>query len=232
MSPLRQEVERVLREIPIDFGGGCSVSKAYVIAWLIRRSRFRTSADIGVYRGRSLFPQAVAHRLFTGGTVYGIDPWCAEQAREYDNEELKEAISRFADETDFESIYRKVDALRHEFGCQKSCQLLRKTSSEAASYFKEKGTRFDLIHIDGNHDTQIVMRDVELYWPLLNKNGFIVMDDVSWKSVRPAYEALNRSMSLVFERVDAENDYAVFWNGSSRLSSTMHRAALRRVGQD
>src|SRR5437870_3270579 len=111
-TTLYQEVERVLQRIPVDFGGGCSVRKAYRMAWLIERFQLKRTLDIGVYRGRSLFPQAIAHARTTGGVAYGVDPYGSEEARQYDHEEWREALANFAETTDFEGIYENVMALR------------------------------------------------------------------------------------------------------------------------
>ena len=231
MTSLRTQTADLLKQIPIDFGGGCSVSKAYVMAYLIRRFGMKTSLDIGVYRGRSLMPQALAHKLYTGGTAYGVDPWSAEQAKENDNVKLKEKIDQFLVETDFEAIYREVDRLRKTQGFENHCQLVRETSMDAARYFGKKNITFDLIHIDGNHDTAPVLKDVELYLPLLNPEGFIVMDDVSWESVKPAYNQVADRLSRVFQRVDAMNDYAVFWNTTSPMKCSWMRFLLGFAGR-
>jgi hypothetical protein len=231
MKSLRSKTAELLAQIPIDFGGGCSASKAYVMAYLIRRFQMKTSLDIGVYRGRSLMPQALAHKLFTGGTAYGVDPWSTEQAKENDNLKLKEQIDRFLVETDFEAIYQAVDKFRKVQGFENNCQLVRKTSVEAASYFGEKNITFDLIHIDGNHDTAPVMKDVELYLPLLKPEGFIVMDDVSWESVKPAYDQVAGRLTRVFQRVDAMNDYAVFSNTTSKIKNAWMRFLLGFAGK-
>lgn len=36
---------------------------------------------------------------------------------------------------------------------------------------------FDLIHVDGNHDTHGVLNDLGHCWPILNIGGFILLDD-------------------------------------------------------
>lgn len=184
-------VQEFLRVIPADFGGGCSVAKAGLLASLIRHWGLRSTVDIGVYRGRSLFPQAIAHKHYTGGVVYGIDLWSAEEAKEENNLELKERIDRFVRKTDFEAIYEEVEAIRRE------CRF------------------FGLVHIDGNHDTERVTEDVSLYLPRVVRGGFVVLDDVSWDSVRPAYEQLAAEAMLIFERTEGDDDYAVFWKGNS-----------------
>ena len=186
---------------------------------------------VGVYRGRSLMPQALSHSLFTGGTAYGVDPWSAEQARENDNAQLKEKIDQFLATTDFEAIFQNVDRFRKAQGLENHCQLVRKTSAEAADYFGGRKVRFDLIHIDGNHDTAPVLKDVELYLPLLEPEGFIVMDDVSWESVRPAYDQVAGRLTRIFQRVDAMNDYAVFWNTTSPMKCRWLKLLLGFAGK-
>jgi hypothetical protein len=231
MSNINAEIERLLGGIPIDFGGGCSLEKACLMAYLIQRFKMATTLDIGVYRGRSLFPQALAHRSFTGGVAYGVDPWSSEEAVENDNVALKEKIDCFVRETDYDAVYASVESVRRTAELDKHCRLTRKTSADAADDFRREGLRFDLIHIDGNHDTAIVLKDVELYVPLLAERGFLVMDDISWESVRPAYELVAARMAHVYERVDAFNDYAVFWNRSSFAERLLLRSTLKRIGR-
>lgn len=231
MNELRTKIDSLLREIPIDFGGGCSVSKAYLLAYLIRRFSMRVSLDIGVYRGRSLFPQALAHKDYAGGLVYGVDPWSAEIARENDNLELKQQIDKFLDKTDFEAIYQGVVAFKKLREFDKHCILVRQTSEAAAGFFSKENILFDLIHVDGNHDTEIVMKDIELFLLRLRPGGFLVLDDISWDSVKPAYSFVATRFSRVFQRVDPCNDYAVFWNTSSKAKTAWLRMMLKFVGR-
>jgi len=225
------EIENVLAQVPIDFGGGCSVRKAFVMAWLIRRFRLATTVDIGVYRGRSLFPQAIAHRLATGGVVYGVDPWSAEEAAESDNLALRDAIEHFVATTDFEGLFQEVTLKLKEYGLARHTRIVRSTSARAASRFVDDGVAFDLVHIDGNHDTSAVLRDVRLYLPLVRPGGFVVMDDVSWDSVRPAVREVACHARLLLHRVAPErgDDYAVFQKGGSWLSVAVLSRRLRRL---
>jgi hypothetical protein len=228
MNKLYSDIESLLSEIPVDFGGGCSLGKSYLLAWLIRRYNLKTTLDMGVYRGRSLFPQALAHAKFTGGSVYGVDPWDAAKAKELDvPEELRARIDEFVEQTDFEKIYQQVLLLRQRLHYEDHCNILRETSANAARFFDTQGILFDLIHVDGNHDTNIVMEDVKLYLPLLKANGFVVLDDVSWESVKPAYQALNRRLGLVYKSTKPpKNDYAIFWNCNSYITIMMLRLIL------
>jgi hypothetical protein len=230
MSLLRREVESVLARLPIDFGGGCSVRKAYVMAWLINRFNLEKNLDIGVYRGRSLFPQSVAHRLAGSGLTYGVDPWCPEEADESDHAALRTEIKDFVVNTDFEQLYKDVLQRIADFDLAPHTRIMRTTSSEAAHRFRADGTRFGLIHIDGNHDTEPVLRDVRTYLPLLQSGGFLVMDDVSWPSVAPALTEASKQAKLVLWRVstDKTDDYAVFRKPGGSFAIALG-ARLRQV---
>lgn len=213
---LYEDLKQLLSEIKIDFGGGCSLEKAYIMAWLIANLQLKSTIDIGVYRGRSLFPQALAHKRFSNGIVYGVDPWDSELARENDNKELKEAIDDFLGKTDFREIGREVARYNFEKGFNDNCVLIQKKSEDAIAQFKDKNIVFDLIHIDGNHDTEIVMKDVALYLPWLAEKGFVILDDISWDSVKPAFDAVSSKCSLLYKKRDLENDYAIFWKNDNR----------------
>jgi Methyltransferase domain len=228
---LRTEIRDMLRGIPIDDGGGCSVSKAYLMAYLIRRYDMRSTLDIGVYRGRSLFPQALAHSRYTGGVTYGVDPWDTSEAVEHDNPKLQEVLDRIIANTDFQAIFESVASFRSRMGFDGHCVLIRKTSSDAISFFREGDITFDLIHVDGNHDAGRVTEDLRLYLPRLRPNGFLVMDDISWDSIRPSYKRLRSSMHLLYARIDGANDYAVFRAGGSPGERAMLKATLRVVGR-
>ncbi|MBI4978325.1 MAG: class I SAM-dependent methyltransferase [Spirochaetes bacterium] len=222
------EVRVVLDRIPIDFGGGCSLHKALVMAYLIKKFNLQNSIDIGVYRGRSLFPQAVAHKLGTGGVVYGVDPWSAVEALEKDNIPLRQKIDEFVKNADFDGIYNSVASLNTKYEYTAHCILIRKTSAQANIWFRENKVCFDLIHVDGNHDTGRVMDDIDLYLPLLNKGGFIILDDISWDSVKPAYTILEKKMSLLWKRTGSNDasDFAVFWNIKKPICNIFLKAEL------
>jgi hypothetical protein len=229
-DPLFAAVSAALEKIPVDFGGGCPPKKAYAMAWLIRAAHVRVSLDIGVYRGRSLMPQAVAHRDWTGGVAYGVDPFSKDEAIQRDNPALRERLDEFVQTTDFEQIYQNVLDVRDVLGVRANCVLVRKTSARAAAEFAARRMRFGLIHIDGNHDEARVSEDVELYLPLVGEGGFVVMDDVSWSSVKPAVDLVaSRAKLLFYESAPSvtELDYAVFRLGGSERRSRSLSESLR-----
>ncbi|HEY1797517.1 MAG TPA: class I SAM-dependent methyltransferase [Stellaceae bacterium] len=227
-DPLFGVIASALNLIPSDFGGGCPVPKANVLAWLIRHFNIRATCEIGVYRGRSLFPQAIAHKVATGGMAYGVDPYSPYAAMEYDNIELAERIGAHTRATDWEAMYDRVIELRGAFDLDRHCTVVRQASADAAIEFARQGLRFGLVHIDGNHDTAPVMKDVELYLPLLEPDGFVVMDDASWGSVKPAVAAVAARAVPIIEVPDSlAGDYAVFRLGPDDPGHESLREVLR-----
>jgi predicted O-methyltransferase YrrM len=232
LAPLRSAIDDVLAAVPIDFGGGCSVSKGTVLAYLIQRERIQRSVDIGVYRGRSFFPQALVHTRVTKGRVYGIDPYTKADAMEHDHKVLKDEIAQFVETTDFDQLFAEVDGLRDSLGFTAGSEIMRMRSDQAAPVLAERGEQFGLIHIDGNHDTRVVMADVDLYLPLLDPdNGFLVFDDISWPAVKPAVDKVSRDLALIYARVDTYNDYAVFWTGRSARKKSRLRKEVALAGE-
>jgi len=74
----------------------------------------------------------------------------------------------------------------------------------------ENDINFGLVHIDGNHDTEFVLKDVLNYVPLVKKGGIILLDDISWDSVKPAMEAINIRSHFIGRVINEKNDFAIF----------------------
>ncbi len=58
----RALLAEIVAAVPLDFGGGSSLTKALVFADLIAAFGIRDAVEIGVYRGRSLLPVAAVLR--------------------------------------------------------------------------------------------------------------------------------------------------------------------------
>jgi len=226
---LSAEIKKVHALIPQDFGGGCSHQKALLMSMVISKFKLKNTADIGVYRGRSLFPQAIAHQLYANGTAYGIDPYSNEAAVQNDRPDLQAQLDNFVATTDFQELYDGVSKIIINHNYQNNCVLVRKKSSDAVLDFKNNQTKFGLVHIDGNHDTKFVMEDVHNYLPLLEEKSFIVLDDISWDSVQPAFSLLNKEMIFIDKLIDSSNDFALFGKGISKEEIQMLKSIFKTV---
>jgi glycosyltransferase involved in cell wall biosynthesis/predicted O-methyltransferase YrrM len=180
-SDLELEIARVLGSlIPADFGGGCPLDKAIRMAKLIVDHGMRRTVEIGVYRGRSFIPQALALRR-TGGLVIGIDPYDAVAANEADApERIADEIRQWTERTDFNAIFIGVQRMVAQLGLSAHARLIRATSDDALAQVEYP---IDMLHVDGNHDTEFVKSDLANYVPLLRDGGFLIVDDIDWESV-------------------------------------------------
>jgi glycosyltransferase involved in cell wall biosynthesis len=192
------ELRPIVERVPADLGGGCPLAKAFLMAYLALTFELKTYVEIGVYRGRSFFPMAHACKKL-GGMAYGIDAYDCETAKEYDLDGARGArVNAFLESLDFGRLHDEVNGLRDELGLREGTEIIRETSRAAAAALARRRIRIDVLHIDGNHDTQRVMEDIELYVPLVNDGGLIVLDDTDWPSVRPGLKNLRRKLSTVF----------------------------------
>ncbi|MDD4781314.1 MAG: class I SAM-dependent methyltransferase [Tissierellia bacterium] len=177
----------IYKEIKPDFGGGSFMSKTYLMAYLIDTFDLKQYVEIGVYRGKSLLPIASVVQK-NNGLAIGIDPYNNECAREFDVDvEKQEAINNFINNQDFGSIYLDVLLLIEKFDLSRNCKIIRKTSSDAIIDIIKTKSKIDMLHIDGNHDYKFVKEDADKYLPLVNDWGFVIFDDIDWKSVNDVY---------------------------------------------
>ena len=217
---LVRQVANAVEGIPIDFAGGCSVAKGTLLA-LLAHDRGLPSIDIGVYRGRSLLPQAVAQARL-GGMAVGIDPYDREEARQVDRPDMLDALEAWRRTCDPEGLYREVLERIRRLGLQGSCRLVRLPSRHAGPHIHDLG-RCGLVHIDGNHDEVNVRTDIALACPRIAAGGWLVMDDPSWPSVGRAMAAIPHDFVPV-HREQAAEDYAVFWRRGPLRSTARARA--------
>ncbi len=186
-------------EIKSDFGGGSPIPKTFLMSYLIHEQQLKNFVEIGVYRGKSLFPAAYSVHQ-NGGTSVGVDPYNLDDAKESDvNEKLKKQIDSFLKKLDFDEIYRDVLEYREGCGFGESIQLVRKTSAEFFKDCAKNAQKFDIAHIDGNHDTRFVCEDYFGCLEILEEGGYIVFDDIDWASVRAVYDKAKQKCPVVFE---------------------------------
>jgi len=195
---LEEEIRQIRDEIPKEFCA-CSLEKSRVLAHLIIEHKMKRTVEIGVYYGSSLFPQVIA-QTHVGGVATGIDPYLSEKAKQFDNREFLDPIQDFLDSIDWDAMYQGVlDIIkRHDLGDY--CQILRMTSDQAVDLIEPK---LDMVHIDGNHDQVRVVSDIAHYLPRLRAGGFLVIDDIGWKSVAPEYAKLKQSMKFFYEEYNS-----------------------------
>jgi len=187
MIELKKQIEDCLLNIPVDGGGGCSIEKAFIMAEYMILENITYSVEIGVYKGRSFFPQALTHKV-TNGKIIGIDPYLKEAAREKDlQKNAALMIDKLIDNWDTIETY--ISNLQRITNLQlgNNAFIIRDKSENVVKYLSDN---IELIHIDGNHDVDYVTKDISLYLPKIKQNGIIIMDDTDWESVKSCLHLL------------------------------------------
>jgi len=213
--------------IPVDMGGGSPISKTFLMSYIMLMYDLKNYVEIGVYRGRSFFPMALTTKM-TGGMAYGVDAYDNEVAKEYDLDSVVQSqVTDFIEQTNFSQIYKDVIKLQEKLELTENSEIIKDKSSTAIDYFRSNNISIDMLHVDGNHDTLCVMEDVNLYLPLINKGGFIVLDDIDWNSVKPVFDKLNSKFNLVF----SNGLFAIFSIGNlfKRKVSIFQKRRLRNL---
>lgn len=194
-----KRVKKVHESIYADALGGSCLDKCFLMAYLFKKLSYKNYVEIGVYRGKSLFPLAVSVQE-NGGTAYGIDPYLSGriEGREA-SPEIQTIIDEVQNNLDTDDLFHEVEAFRKDFGFDSTVRLLRKTSDDAVPYFRKKEISIDMLHIDGNHDSAFIRSDDKNYVPLVRDGGIIVFDDIDWVNVRKIYEEEKKKNILVYE---------------------------------
>ena len=180
-----------------DGGRGDPLSKCYIMAYLASFFKLKNYVEIGVDKGRSLFSVAQAFKD-NEGKAYGIDPYLLAEAKEYDlDNPFKKWANKFLKGIDFEDMYNEVLMNTELFKLSKVVEIIRKTSTEAAPYFKD--IKIDMLHIHGNHDGESVQADINNYAPLIREGGIIVFDCINRDSVKRCYDQYKNDYIILLE---------------------------------
>lgn len=73
---------------------------------------------------------------------------------------------------------------------------------------------FDLIHIDGNHETEYVRADFRNCFPLLKSSGYMVMDDSVWPTVSIVCDEMVKDFGMrhILTLRDSESGSSIYQN--------------------
>ncbi|HSW76612.1 MAG TPA: class I SAM-dependent methyltransferase [Candidatus Saccharimonadales bacterium] len=129
---------------------------------LFKHNNIVDAIEIGSYYGLST--RHIASLLPEHGTLYAIDTW-QEYHENMDEQFLSNVIHS---------------------GLTSKILPLKGRSDELVKLVQSYKNNYDLIYIDGDHETAGVLSDLELYFPLAGSRGIVCGDDWLLKTVRAA----------------------------------------------
>ncbi len=176
--------------------GWCTKEKAEKMMDLIYEVQPSVCVEIGVFGGSSIYPTAKALKYLGGGVVYAIDPWAKEDCQEgYDPNDPNYI---WWSSINLDDIYKGFLYLLKKHRLEDFCEPLRMTSEEALSFFEDGS--IDILHVDGNHTSEVALSDAEMWFPKVVSGGYIWFDDVNWASTAKAVTYLREKCEVDYSR--------------------------------
>ena len=171
----------LMKQVP----GWCSEEKASSMMDLIFSYQPEVCVEIGVFAGASLLPTACSLKCLGKGLVYAIDPWDKDECVKIYPE--NDANKQWWENIDMDQVHANFVDLVDFYQLNEQCIILKETSEQAASKIGD----IDILHIDGNHQDESALIDVNLYVPKVKKGGYVWFD--GWATAPKAFDALKKS---------------------------------------
>lgn len=135
------------------------------------------AVEIGVLRGKNSL--AILNNLNIE-KIYLVDPY--EKYEEYRAD--SNYFNVFAAEKRAKKVLNKF---------KEKVIWIKEYSNKAVKKIKEK---VDFIYVDGNHEYEYVLKDLELYWPIIVNGGVLSGHDIQYEGVSRAVLEFARKNNL------------------------------------
>lgn len=174
-----QSVSEIIRTVPIyrdvaarfEFNPSSWFCNGKQLDFVLAQLKPKTVVEIGSWMGASARHFAACPFV---EKLYCVDHWDRKRVENYVPGGMPEPLMN--------NMYEQFLANCVHANCADKIYPLRNDSVGGARYCLERGLKFDLIYIDGEHSTLGVRRDILAWLPLLAPNGFLCGDDWSWQT--------------------------------------------------
>jgi Methyltransferase domain len=150
--------------------------------------------EVGVYRG-----QLAEHLLCTRPllTWYGVDPWW--HAPEHATRAYIATGDGHAVETRDVTRRAYIETLQRIAPFEERVNIIRLPSPQAAAAFTDE--QVDAVFLDGDHSYEAVKADIEAWWPIVKKGGWLGGHDYRHTDTRFDFTGVDRAVDEFAERV-------------------------------
>jgi hypothetical protein len=131
----------------------------YNFSKFVNSSNILNILEIGSYEGRSA---VFFLKKFSNSRIKCIDTWSGSDEHNY---------------SDFTKIENNFDLNTGQFQNDNRLYKYKMTSND---FFLTNNNKFDFIYVDGDHNADQVYLDILNSWRVLNKGGYLLLDDYMW----------------------------------------------------
>lgn len=173
-----------------------------IFAELIQKKSPKNICDVGVWKGQSTINMAKCLKNNPQqGLVFAVDTFLGSSEHWYDNADRKRSLKLIHGYPSFYYTFL-TNVFCHEV--EDFVVPVIATTYSAYLMFAHSNIKFDLIHIDAEHEYLAVKNDIENYWNLLNHDGVMICDDYSsnWPGVVRAVDEFVQAHKYKFEQHD------------------------------
>lgn len=141
--------------------------------------------EIGALYGKSAYVMSWLSRRYDIGNILCLDPWDL-MARSAEDADI---VASTVSQRDYGLIHQ---GFMMNLSAAGNVNFVRAFAENAVPDY-QKGTviselgetsytgKISLLHIDGNHDYEFVVRDYEKWSPMVQPGGWIIFDDYEWR---------------------------------------------------
>ncbi len=173
-------------------GAWFTIEKCEQLANIINDIKPNVCVEIGVFRGQSAIATGEFLKKVENGVLHAVDPWSTAATQEGTNDTANDEWWASLD----------MEAIKAEFIHEIEHRGLQHFITPVQMKGEEYGLQFkggvDLLHIDGNHSEEKSCLDVELWVPKVNRGGYVIMDDINWRTTTKAQELIERYAEKVY----------------------------------
>lgn len=174
MNTINTNIYDNLELLPLDLQGWNSDSK--IFDELIIDVKPNIIIEVGTWKGRSAIHMAnVIKANNLNCRIYCVDTWLG--ALEFWTSHKDTPERNLLQKNGYPQIYYQFLSNVVHNKCQDIILPFPNTSTCAAKYFAKQNITPQLIYIDGSHEYEDVIRDLEMYYSLLSPGGMMFGDD-------------------------------------------------------
>lgn len=171
--------------------GQCDDEKLLSLTAIMRLIPSGDVVEIGSLYGRSAYALAFLAFKYSIGTVLSVDPWKFGKIKpQGDTAKLLNKQIGVNDPENIFQVFLAIAVLVPNLGyirdtSENAVETYKKACKQNSLYSEFVGEHtitgeIALLHIDGNHKYEEVMKDVKYWVPMVKSGGWVLLDDYVW----------------------------------------------------